>query len=546
MSKKIKTLLRTVVFVLLFCLLLFYVQDILTPDHDWPNISRRTTKGLAGYQREPKNTIEIVWAGTSHMMYGVSPMEIYRRTGIASYNLGSIGQNLPETYYLLKLAFERQSPSIVVIDSSSLYMNEQRANARGIWQEMIDCIPWSQIDNKVDMALGYAGLNDKQNDIEYVLTRVFPIMRYHADYTKINKLSFLDLHLDQLYQRKGFTTEAKMNPFNTSKAKAVDKLLVNEFENTETNEPNPVIAEDLNFNLEWLNKILDLCKANDCELVLTKIPVHATTKYKGYWSLEKHNLLQKTADELGIAFVDLVFEEGVGMDWSADVTDTAAHMNYHGAMKVSAFLADWLKEHYDTEAMSKGYDKQSWDKQLEYYDWEMAFFEQEMITDPVKYLESLEPFNYTLFVSVSGDVTSHWTDEAQAVFSRVTGSTMDLRSGDASAYVSVSSHGQLIAEAADLDKAKLSGTTDDGKEYKLSSEYGDTQTGSIKIDDVEMATTDPGIRFVLYDNDLNCVVDSVWFYEDQMEIVAKHKNRNYVPKMRLALIDSAARAIEAM
>ena len=104
-----KLFLRCVVFFAIGIILFAAIQNILVPHNDakvYMNTSGRVHEGLLALESD---SVDVLFLGTSLVMFGVSPMEIYERTGICSYNLATVAQPLECSYYILKDAFRTQS-----------------------------------------------------------------------------------------------------------------------------------------------------------------------------------------------------------------------------------------------------------------------------------------------------------------------------------------------------------------------------------------------------------------------------------------------------
>ena len=65
---------------------------------------------------EEEEDFDVLFFGTSHMKYGILPMELWHDYGIVSYNLGTNLQLLPTTYWQMENVLEYTSPKLVVID----------------------------------------------------------------------------------------------------------------------------------------------------------------------------------------------------------------------------------------------------------------------------------------------------------------------------------------------------------------------------------------------------------------------------------------------
>ena len=74
-----------------------------------------------GIQKEQKDSIDMLVLGDSESMTSISPMELWKSTGITSYICGQSGQRISESYYMLKHALDYQSPQVVLLETNMLF-----------------------------------------------------------------------------------------------------------------------------------------------------------------------------------------------------------------------------------------------------------------------------------------------------------------------------------------------------------------------------------------------------------------------------------------
>ena len=90
-------------------------------------------------------------------------------------------------------------------------------------------------------------------------------------------------------------------------------------------------------NLDYFEKIVDICNSNNVKLILVSFPT------QNAWGYRKHNTIVKVAEEHDIEFIDLNLVD-LGIDWYVDTKDDGSHLNYTGAKKVSHYIGNYLKE----------------------------------------------------------------------------------------------------------------------------------------------------------------------------------------------------------
>ena len=85
-------------------------------DTTWPS-----TSSFADFYQLDKNTVDVLFLGSSHGVSSFSPPKLYDDYSIRSYNLSSELQSLLVSYYWLKEALRYQTPKVVVLDTYIAY-----------------------------------------------------------------------------------------------------------------------------------------------------------------------------------------------------------------------------------------------------------------------------------------------------------------------------------------------------------------------------------------------------------------------------------------
>ena len=534
MRTGLKNLLKAVCFLIVLGVVILSVQEVVVPYRDWPSKGRRTTKTVRSVFNEQKDSLDVLWLGTSHVFSAISPMELYRQTNIYSYVLGIVGERAPVAYYLAQAALREQTPKLVIVDVGVFFHSDADNKNTGAWQGALDALPITRMADRVAMAKGLAETRDEPFDEGYIARSVLPILLYHDNYTA-GVEEYLNLHTDQLYPRKGFVCTTGIK---ASKATPVDPAAEPQTNTVEFQE----LLERFNTNLPTANALKKLCDDHGVELVFTKMPVCARKSYDGRWSVEKHMLAQSLADEMGIEFIDLNYQD-VDIDWNTDTRDGGMHLNLAGAVKATSFLGEWLSEHYDFGPHDDEKLKGQWDAQLKLYDSEMEYAWDQMEDDIVAFLDAVVGDDVTLLTTVSGGVGEFWTDEIQAKFTEATGIENDLRNASNAAFAAVSFNGELIGKKSGDSKCSLSATLPDGESCKLTSKAVDDAEGEgkIEVEGTQMASSGRGIHFAVYDNRLKCVVDSVTFGPSEKGGVQMTRDNDaYEWEYYLELMENAA------
>ena len=117
--KKTGVLLRCICFLLILSILLSWLTWNLQ-EHCLVDISE------TGFFHQPRQSIDILYVGSSHAYAAIKPSQIEDRTGLHGYTLAASDMAAKTMYYFLKAALRRQSPRYVVLEvySFSIYNTE--------------------------------------------------------------------------------------------------------------------------------------------------------------------------------------------------------------------------------------------------------------------------------------------------------------------------------------------------------------------------------------------------------------------------------------
>ena len=263
---------------------------------------------------EARDTLDLLVAGDSESYNSVSTMQLWKEHGITAYDCGQGAQRVPETYYMLKQAFKRQSPEVVILETNTLFRDIGTVKS-------------------VQAVLEQAG--------QYYI----PIFRYH------NLWKTLFDQPEKLMNYKGFVIRSEVNAY---------KGRADYMKKKKKCETMPKYVK------VYLKKIEALCEENGAQLVLVSMPSPKN------WNQRRHEEIQRYADRNKIAYLDLNDRtKELGIDWSEDTQDKGDHLNVYGAEKVTAYLGKYLAENYKTEDHRKDTSYVEWNQLAKQYDEEL-------------------------------------------------------------------------------------------------------------------------------------------------------------------------------
>ena len=488
MKSHIKFLIRVTAFSLILFMCINTVNHILVPkffvDDDWPYSATDV-----GFYEIEKNTVDVLFLGSSHAATFYIPQELYNNYGITSYNLSSGQQDMLTTYYWIKEALRSQHPRAIIIETCMLFpydttqpLNVPEANTR----KAFDYMKWSEV--KVNAINDICRIDENQSLLSYYL----PNIRYHQRWKSLNNDDFSSERIlrEKHFEMKGYIALAdrytvKGEPFE------VDATV-------EAAEPAPVMKE-------YMDKIVELCKEEGIALILTTNPT--TTP-----SVQKYNMLSAYAASNNIWYIDFneknTYQAAV-YNYETDNADYV-HGNIDGAIKITNYMGLLLREQWDIEDG----ESEEWEQTRGWYEWVKRDSHLRYVTDINEYLSDIKDERYTVFVATKGEINDTLNENvAMKIYDL--GVKSDLLGEFQNSYVAVI--GDKIVENMSSDSASNAGLLNRGRiSYEVCS-TGDTCT--IKINGVEYAKQCEGLNLVIYNNITERVIDSVIIGNDEESVI---------------------------
>lgn len=256
--------------------------------------------GWPMYLQEPRNSIDILFLGSSLVYCDVIPAVIYEETGLTAYVLAGPEQTPAITLNYLKEALRTQHPSLVCLEVTGMlfdrYMGYSRAN--------IAYMPYCSL-NRLEATLRGAEPESRAG-------LLFPLYDYHDLWTGLPML-FQPRPDEMRDPLAGYTRMDTAAP--------QDGLRVRE----------AVPGEDVfQENVRYLQKMQEVCRRAGAELVLYEAPVCESIPPE--W-LER---IETAAGEAVTDYSKALTE--LELDLQTDFYDYL-HLNHTGALKFTKRLA---------------------------------------------------------------------------------------------------------------------------------------------------------------------------------------------------------------
>lgn len=485
MKKRLKIIGKCALFLCILGICVNLAYQIMVPkyfyEEDWA-----TSAAFTGFYEMEKNTIDVLFMGSSYAASAFIPQKLYNDYGITGYNLGCEQQNLITTYYWLREALRYQQPKAVVLECRFLFevggdklYNISETHTR----KAFDYMRWSPV--KLEAVKTICEADGRQSLSGYF----FPNVRYHERWKELSKSDFLFWDLKKHCELKGFTPLAAYGEWEGYEPFTVGTT-------SEETDMMPLMRE-------YFEKLTALCEQEGICLILTDIPSMAGSE-------EKYNTVQKYADEHGLAYYNFnekgLYEE-INYSLPTDSYD-AGHANLWGAEKLTDYIGAALKEQCRIAGRADG----QWESTKGYFEGVRKDCELTHITDIDEYLEKLRDDRYTVFFAVKGD-GGHYLKDTTVEKMRALGLNANIQGLHGSSYLAILSEGNIEEQTGYETGLHLEGSIKGGLiPYEITS-AGDAYGSecSIMIEGQEKAQRKWGLNIVVYRNDTMKVIDSVCF-----------------------------------
>ena len=229
---------------------------------------------------EPNDTIDVAFLGDSVVYNGITPMHIWKNYGFTTYDCAVPAATMDEIYKYAQIIAESQHPKLVMMDADSLYRNPKSVHKFKI----------------------------KMNNLK----KIVPLFTYHNNWKQLASNEWVN-------QYKGFKYSSKVN--GPEKIPAYKK----------TKKARKISNE----NLEIFDNMVKLFRDNNVEFMLMELP-------NVYWSYKRHNATVNLTKQYDLELLT-IRDKDFGLDWFNETKDKGVHMNYKGALKLSDYIAEYIK-----------------------------------------------------------------------------------------------------------------------------------------------------------------------------------------------------------
>ena len=327
MTKTKKKIIIFVIAIILVIITLFALQRLFMPKY----MSDIYEGAMVEEYYDDSSNHNVIFVGDCEIYENISPVTLWEKYGITSYMRGSAQQLIWQSYYLLEETLTYEKPDVVVFNVLSMKYGEPQNEAYN--RMTLDGMKMSK--SKIN------SINASMMEDEDFLSYIFPILRYHSRWSELTKDDFKYYFEKDKVTHSGYLMRADIVPATTL--------------------PTPPVLSDYEFSdnsYKYLDKIVDICKENDIELILIKAP-----SLYPHWYEEWDVAMEEYAKEKGVAYYNFLDNvEEIGLDFNVDTYDSGLHLNVYGAEKLADYFGKILVENFEfTDYSNDDAVKEHWE-----------------------------------------------------------------------------------------------------------------------------------------------------------------------------------------
>ena len=307
-----KQVFKSVLFCLLFVVMLIPLTYMIRTNGVIKDI-------FTGFYAEPDDTIDVVMIGSSPVYPCFSGPKMWGECGFTAYPLASNVQRPKASVHLVEEALKTQSPELFIFEMRMFtytdeHMMENMAFTRGVTDNMkYSC-------NRIRT------INDLVPDVSERYTYYFDIIKYHDNW---KTMVLPEQYQSFLYEKENPLKGYWVNE-NVVKGEAADL--------TGITDEIPIPAEQE----ETLRELLTYLAERNQQALFVMTPANLT-----YDQQKMCNYMKGIIETYGYTFLNMNdYREEIGIDFATDFYDGGGHTNVLGAEKCTAFLEQYLTEHF--------------------------------------------------------------------------------------------------------------------------------------------------------------------------------------------------------
>lgn len=299
---------------------------------------------MDGFYDLERDTLDVVFVGSSHIYSNVNPTILFDKYGFTSYDFACGSQVLNVSRYYVEEVFRTQKPKLVVIDLLNAY-------------DTVIASPESHtsFDFMRSVSVKTEGILDVVPSSEWI-DALFPLTAFHERWKELEKSDFTYLFADKHNYFGGYLGITYASPQDPATFVVSDE-----------------VSDVPESTKQILDEIINICSENGAQCLFIKTPFSCPESMQAYY-----NGIEAYLDsEHGLKMVNVNRHlDEIGFDFLIDYADTV-HMSYTGADKFSLWLGQYLVENYELPDHRNSEDYVQWAEDWNYYRQRVEVYEYE-------------------------------------------------------------------------------------------------------------------------------------------------------------------------
>ena len=335
MSTKIKHIISAVVFTLICMgLIIMFTSFFVTNDV----LARLNVEGI-----RYEDDLDVILTGPSTLIDYYFPYQAWNDYGITSYNYSGPGLRSSLSREYLEDIRSTHRPDLYVVELSTMDLwDDSEVDEGGLrnWSDSLFFLNPYRIEGLKDY------LDHHSYDIREAVSYYIPLIKYHTNYNALSE----EYHWNFVFDRDSVRGLTKgYYGLETHTASALPDL-------TEERADRDLIQT------HYLNEILDYCDKYDLTVLFLVTP-HP----RDHEACTVFNTWGDMITERGYDYLDMNrYYDEIGIDAESDFANYG-HVNHIGAMKCTAFLAEYFTRHYDLTDHRGDPDYSAWSEEYDAY-----------------------------------------------------------------------------------------------------------------------------------------------------------------------------------
>jgi hypothetical protein len=321
-SVRLRRLTASLVFTALLLALLGVAGAVVKPAR------RGNTPGGSwhSFLTQPRDTVDVMFFGTSHIYAGIDPASLWRDRGLTSFVLAGPEQSMQVTEFWVREAFRHQHPKVIVVDALGMTYPSDKYNAS-----------YNQMNvNYMPMTVNRLGAGLIATPLGHRTEVLVDLWAYHDRWRSLVTSDYDVLHKQWGYEYyKGFIPLTLHRPVG---------------DHPKPSSLTTASAAAVAYNLPALKSIAAECRKNDAQLLLLLTPAASALQTRAVLEAARAGV---AVDYPEVRALDLAAPGAVPqLSFETDFFDPG-HVTCRGAEKVAAPLALFLAHTYGLPDHSK-------------------------------------------------------------------------------------------------------------------------------------------------------------------------------------------------